>query len=87
MNSKQSSATSAEEAEQSIGTFHASTQSPSVRLNDPLVEPVSGTSWYVAQTDKGRLLKIIIAEHNGNILVKSAYAPLYNECRARREDD
>lgn len=40
MNSKQSSATSAEEAQQSVRTFHAPSQGPIVRLNDPLIEPI-----------------------------------------------
>ncbi|WP_216820834.1 hypothetical protein, partial [Pusillimonas sp. T2] len=37
MNSKQSSAKSAEEAQQSVRTFHAPNQGPIMRLNDPLI--------------------------------------------------
>lgn len=33
------------------------------------------TLWFLAETNKGRLLKVMVVVYNGNVHVKSAYEP------------
>ena len=39
------------------------------------------TMWFVAETDKGRLLKVVFVERDGNIYIKSAFDASDNACR------
>lgn len=33
------------------------------------------TEWFVAETDRGRVLKVVFVNSDGNIYIKSAYTP------------
>ncbi|MFK7685318.1 hypothetical protein ACK3ZA_17070 [Aeromonas caviae] len=46
-------------------------------LVDPREEHATNppTEWFVAPTNRGRLIKVIFVNENGNIYLKSAYEP------------
>lgn len=39
------------------------------------------TQWFIAETDHGRLLKVVFIAHNGKIEIKTAYEPNNNEVK------
>lgn len=44
------------------------------------------THWFIAETDRGRLLKVVFVQCSDKLVIKTAYAPndkevwLYNKC-------
>ena len=56
-------------------------------LNDVRADHLSNpiTQWFIAETDFGKELKLAFIERQGNIHIKTAYAPNDDERRAYEE--